>query len=256
MEQMDHTAAPGCYSLRRILVETGATLDMIRARVAHQAFAGGPPEAFWPPMRALLDRFFCPGLGEVVCDGLDMDRAYEAFWEPETRALMRDLGRWQDTPKDERVQAAGAQGIAVGTQHRMTQCDERVQAARQALRQRLQECAQELVARRGPAAITIKGRFRLHYQALDRRGCSDPPAVSFSEYETYYPLKAVLAALGDVDLYVLQDDWNEGLGHLGPLPIHLRPTADGNYCAMMAQSIILHYLTGYANVDEDVQREN
>ena len=119
--------------------------------------------------------------------------------------------------------------------------------------QKLRECTQELVARGGPAAITIKGRFRLHYQALDGRGCSDPPEVSFSEYETYYPLKAVLAALGDVDLYVLQDDWNEGLGHLGPLPIHLRPTADGNYCAMMAQSIILHYFAGYADWDDDIQ---
>jgi hypothetical protein len=132
-----------------------------------------------------------------------------------------------------------------------------IETLQEELKQRLREHTQELVARGGPAAITIKGRFRLHYQALDRRWCSDPPEVSFSEYETYYPLKAVLAALGDVDLYNLQDDWNEGLGqHRGPLPIHLRPTADGHYTAMMAQSIILHYFTGYANLEEDVQREH
>jgi hypothetical protein len=235
------------------LVETGVTLDTIRARVAHQAFADRPPEAFWAQVRALLDEF-APDLGSLVCSSLEMDPAYRTFWAPETRALMRDQSVWQDTPNGERVQAAGAQGVvAVGAQQRKTPRDETVEAARQALLQRLRECTQELVARGGPAAITIKGRFRLHYQALDAWGYSDPQEVSFSECETYYPLKAVLAALGDIDLYVLQDDWNEWLGHLGPLPIHLRPTADGNYCAMMAESIVLHYLTGYVDLCEDVQ---
>ena len=91
LERMDRTTPPGGYSLRRILVATGVTLDTIRARVAHQAFAGGPPEAFWPPMRARLDTF-APELGSLVCDTLEMAPAYARFWEPETRALMRDVG--------------------------------------------------------------------------------------------------------------------------------------------------------------------
>ena len=94
MEQMDHTTAPSGYSLRRILVETGDTLDMIRARVAHQAFAGGPPEAFWPPMRAVLDQF-APQLGELVCGGLEMDSSYEVFWEPEVRELQALVAGWK-----------------------------------------------------------------------------------------------------------------------------------------------------------------
>src|SRR5262245_65967005 len=78
------------FALREILRATDITLDTIRARVAHQAFAGGPPEAFWPPMRALLDSF-APELGELVCSELEMERAYETFWEPDTRALMREM---------------------------------------------------------------------------------------------------------------------------------------------------------------------
>ena len=113
MEQMDHTAAPGCYSLRRILVETGVTLDMIRARVAHQAFAGGPPEAFWPPMRALLDSFF-PELGSLVCESLEMERAYEAFWEPETRALMHEMSN--ATPEPESFLNVVTQFLSAGRQ--------------------------------------------------------------------------------------------------------------------------------------------
>jgi hypothetical protein len=101
MEQMDHTAAPSGYSplgLRRILVETGVTLDMIRARVAHQAFAGGPPEAFWPPMRALLDRFFFPEVGSLVCESLEWDPAYEVFWEPDVRELKALVAGWRQPP--------------------------------------------------------------------------------------------------------------------------------------------------------------
>jgi hypothetical protein len=67
---------------------------MVRARVAHQAFAGGPPEAFWPPMRAVLDQF-APQLGELVCGGLEMDSAYEVFWEPEVRELQALVAGWK-----------------------------------------------------------------------------------------------------------------------------------------------------------------
>jgi hypothetical protein len=90
MEQLDRP--PGTlrprhsYSLRDIFEETELTLDTIRARVAHQAFAGGSPEAFWPPMRALLDSF-APELGMLVCESLEWDPAYEVFWEPEVREL-------------------------------------------------------------------------------------------------------------------------------------------------------------------------
>ena len=74
------------FSLRDILRATDVTLDTIRARVAHQAFAGGPPETFWPSMCAVLDQF-APELGMLVCEPLQWDPAYEAFWEPEVRAL-------------------------------------------------------------------------------------------------------------------------------------------------------------------------
>ena len=68
------------------MADTDVTLDTIRARVAHQAFASGPPEAFWPSMCAVLDQF-APQLGMLVCEPLQWDPAYEAFWEPEVRAL-------------------------------------------------------------------------------------------------------------------------------------------------------------------------
>ena len=85
MSILDKGSGDG-FTLGDILRATDVTLDTIRARVAHQAFAGGPPETFWPPMRAVLDQF-APQLGELVCGGLEMDSAYETFWEPEVRAL-------------------------------------------------------------------------------------------------------------------------------------------------------------------------
>src|SRR5262249_15179943 len=100
LERMDRTTPPGYYSLRRIFDETEVTLDMIRARVAHQAFAGGPPEAFWPPIRALLDGF-APELGWLVCGSLEMDPGYEAFWEPDVRELKALVGP-QRPPQAER----------------------------------------------------------------------------------------------------------------------------------------------------------
>src|SRR5262245_55106930 len=78
MSILDKGSGDGLISLRDIFEATAVTLDMIRARVAHQAFAGGPPEAFWPPMRALLDTFD-PGLGSFACEPLDMAPAYERF---------------------------------------------------------------------------------------------------------------------------------------------------------------------------------
>jgi hypothetical protein len=74
------------FALWDILRATDVTLDTIRARVAHQAFAGGPPETFWPSMCAVLDQF-APQLGLLVTEPLQWDPAYEAFWEPEVRAL-------------------------------------------------------------------------------------------------------------------------------------------------------------------------
>ena len=54
---MDRGSGGNSFSLRRILADTDVTLDTIRARVARQAFASGPPEAFWPSMCAVLDQF-------------------------------------------------------------------------------------------------------------------------------------------------------------------------------------------------------
>jgi hypothetical protein len=95
MSLLDRGADGSGFSLRDILRATDVTLDTIRARVAHQAFAGGPPEAFWPPMKALLDTF-APELGMLVCGELEMDPAYERFWGPETQELKHALE--QQTP--------------------------------------------------------------------------------------------------------------------------------------------------------------
>ena len=100
MSILDKGSGDGFFSLRDIFEATEVTLDTIRARVAHQAFAGGPPETFWPPMRAVLDQF-APQLGELVCGGLEMDSAYETFWEPEVRAL-RALVEPERPPQTER----------------------------------------------------------------------------------------------------------------------------------------------------------
>src|SRR5262245_19729878 len=59
----------GC-TLREILTAIEVTLDTLRARVATQAFADGPPEAFWPAMHRVLDQF-APQLGDLVCADLE-----------------------------------------------------------------------------------------------------------------------------------------------------------------------------------------
>src|SRR5215510_1755327 len=64
MSILDKGSGDGLLSLRDIFEAIDVTLDTIRARVAHQAFAGGPSEAFWPPMQALLDSFY-PELGSL-----------------------------------------------------------------------------------------------------------------------------------------------------------------------------------------------
>ena len=88
---LDRGAGGTGFTLRDILRATDVTLDTIRARVAHQAFAGGPPETFWPSMCAVLDQF-APQLGKLVCEPLQWDPAYEAFWEPEVRELKALVG--------------------------------------------------------------------------------------------------------------------------------------------------------------------
>ena len=47
MSILDKGSGDGFFSLRDIFEATEVTLDTIRARVAHQAFAGGPPDTFW-----------------------------------------------------------------------------------------------------------------------------------------------------------------------------------------------------------------
>ena len=235
MSILDKGSGDGFFSLRDIFEATAVTLDTIRARVAHQAFAGGPPEAFWPPMQALLDTF-APELGSLACGALEMAPAYERFWEPETRALMRDLGMRQDTPHNARGQAARGQDITMGTRPCMTPRDVRVKAARKVLVQKLVEQTRQLVERGGPAALRIDGWLLLHYEP-EARGCKLPRTG-----ETYYPLAAVIAALAYPCLNTLQEDWNEALGQPGPLPVYLHPTAEGHYTAMIAETVVLNEL--------------
>lgn len=71
--------------------------------------------------------------------------------------------------------------------------------------------------------------------------------------ETYYPLAAVLAAIGYESLHTLQEDWNEGLGKRGPLPIYLHYTADEHYTAMLAESVILDHLVWLTDLCDAVE---
>jgi hypothetical protein len=105
------------------------------------------------------------------------------------------------------------------------------------LHQQLVEQTQELVARGGPDAVTGAGRAQLHWEPS---GCGwyDPPAAG----ETLWPLAAVLAALSSSSLHLLQEDWNEALGHQGALPVYLHETAEGHYTAMVAESLVLAHL--------------
>jgi hypothetical protein len=98
---LDRGADADGFSLRDILRATDVSLDTIRARVAQQAFAGEPPEVFWPPMKALLDRF-APGLSMLVCESLEWDPAYAVFWEPEVRELQALVAGWRQPKQQSR----------------------------------------------------------------------------------------------------------------------------------------------------------
>jgi hypothetical protein len=114
-------------------------------------------------------------------------------------------------------------------------------AIQEALRQKLVEETEALIADGGPAALSTTGRFILHYDPTESWLYEDILG-SCPKAEVYYPLAAVLAALEYPDLYTLQEDWNETLGQQGPLPIYLHPTADGHYSAMMAEGVVLRQL--------------
>lgn len=109
------------------------------------------------------------------------------------------------------------------------------------LKQKLVEHTQQLVARGGPAALTIEGRFLLHYEP-DESWRYETSRKRSQAWETYYPLAAVLTALPYPCLYTLQDDWNEALGQRGPLPLYLHPTAEGHYTALIAETVVLEHL--------------
>ncbi len=109
------------------------------------------------------------------------------------------------------------------------------------LKQQLLEQTERVVARGGPAAVRAAGRFILHYEPLEAWRY-EAARVQPREYETYYPLAAVMAALGYSCLPTLQQDWNEALGQPGPLPLYLHPTAAGHYTAMLAETVVLDHL--------------
>src|SRR5262249_20567574 len=154
--------------------------------------------------RTLLDDF-APELGDLVCGPLEMEPAYERFWEPETRALMRDWAVQQASRAQEQSRPP---------------CATRLHAAEQALIQRLQECTQALVVRGGPSLLV--GRYIQHYHTIKELFYGEGPSMLPHGTEPYYPLAAVLALFGDgYDLNLLQEDWEEALGMEGPLPLYL-----------------------------------
>jgi hypothetical protein len=110
-----------------------------------------------------------------------------------------------------------------------------------ALKQKLVEWTEKLVAHGGPAAVTVKGRVCVH----DEPGepcCWDGLLGCCQGEETYYPLWAVLDAIGCLGIHTLQEAWNEVLGKEGTLPVYLHCTADGHYTAMMAETVVLRQL--------------
>jgi hypothetical protein len=111
---------------------------------------------------------------------------------------------------------------------------------KEVIKQKLVEQMQQLVARGGPDVLTVPGRYRLHYEPVESRIYQDS-VVRLRKSETYYPLAAVIAAL-DIDLYLLQQDWNEALNQRGPLPLYLHPIAAGHYSAYIAETIVLEHL--------------
>ena len=111
---------------------------------------------------------------------------------------------------------------------------------KEVIKQKLVEHTQQLVERGGPAALPIVGWLRLHYEPDEAQGYKSPRTG-----ETYYPLAAVLAALGygcDPYPHLLQEDWNQALGQPGRLPVYLHLTAEGHYTAMIAETVVLNEL--------------
>ena len=105
------------------------------------------------------------------------------------------------------------------------------------LRQQLIDETARLVARGGPGAITTTERVRLHYEPAERWWWQPLGAG-----ETFYPVAAVVAALGYPGLPALAEDWQRIHDDGGPLPIYLHPTAEGPYTAMVPEGVVLDKL--------------
>ena len=118
-----------------------------------------------------------------------------------------------------------------------------------ALKQKLVEHTQQLVARGGPAAVRTTGSLRLYYEPVEWWRYEPPRAG-----ETFWPLAAVLTALEYSSLHTLQEDWNEALGHPGPLPMYLYPTAEGHYTAMIGETAVLTHLIVLTAASDAVMR--
>ena len=110
---------------------------------------------------------------------------------------------------------------------------------KEALKQHLVEQTRQLEAQGGPGALTLTGRALLESAETWLYAAT---LQSPRERETYYPLRAVLLALGYLSPTDLQEDWYEALGQPGPLPLYLHLTADGHYSAMIAERVVLDHL--------------
>ena len=105
------------------------------------------------------------------------------------------------------------------------------------LRQQLINKTARLVARGGPGAITTTKRVQLHYEPAEPWWWRPLGAG-----ETFYPVAAVVAALGYPDLLALAEDWQRIHDDGGPLPLYLHPTAEGHYTAMVPEGVVLDKL--------------
>jgi hypothetical protein len=105
------------------------------------------------------------------------------------------------------------------------------------VRQQLIDETARLVARGGPGAFTATERVPLHYEPAEQWWWQPLGAG-----ETFYPVAAVVAALGYPDLPALAEDWQRIHDDCGPLPIYLHPTAEGPYTAMVPEGVVLDKL--------------
>ena len=94
-----------------------------------------------------------------------------------------------------------------------------------------------LVTRGGPGAFTATARVQLHYEPTEQWWWH-PLGAS----ETFYPVAAVVAALGYPDLPALAEDWQRVHDDWGPLPLYLHATAEGHYTAMVPEVVVLDQL--------------